>query len=112
MTKDEVIKLLVLIESVYSKCSLKDETVLQWFQLCSEMDYEKVFARLKTHLRKSPFPPVIGEIAVFIYEENHSQASLQSWMKKGRERMERDRISNKRTALPLWLTEYSPRKTV
>ncbi|MDF2856999.1 MAG: hypothetical protein K0Q87_2850 [Neobacillus sp.] len=112
MTKDEVIKLLVLIESVYSKCSLKDETVLQWFQICSEMDYEKVFARLKTHLRKSPFPPTLGEIAVFKYEENHSPTTLQECLKKGREGNERGRISNKRTELPQWLTEYSPRKTV
>ncbi len=54
MTKDEVMKLLVLIESVYSNCSLKDETVLQWFQYCAEMDYEKVLMRLKTHIRNRP----------------------------------------------------------
>jgi hypothetical protein len=112
MTKDEVMKLLVLIESVYSNCSIKDETVLQWFQLCAEMDYEKILARLKTHIRKSPFPPRIGEIAVFTYEENHSPATLQEWMKRGREAMECDRISNKRTSLPHWLAEYSPRKSV
>jgi hypothetical protein len=112
MTKDEVMKLLVLIESVYSNCSIKDETVLQWFQHCAEMDYEKILTRLKTHIRKSPFPPAIGEIVVFTYEEEHLPATLQEWMKKGRVGMERDRISNKRTALPLWLNEYSPRKSV
>jgi hypothetical protein len=112
MTKDEVMKLLVLIESVYSSCTFKDETVQQWFQICADMDYEKVLARLKTHIRKSPFPPAIGEIAVFTYEEKPIPATLQEWLKKGLEGMERDRISNKQTALAHWLTEYSPRKSV
>ncbi|WP_342433455.1 replicative helicase loader/inhibitor [Neobacillus sp. FSL H8-0543] len=112
MTKDEVMKLLVLIESVYSHCTFKDETVQQWFQFCSEMDYEKVLARLKSHIRKSPFPPVIGEIAVFEFEENHFPATLQEWMKKGRERIECDHKSNQRISIPNWLSEYSTRKSV
>ncbi|WP_342433278.1 replicative helicase loader/inhibitor [Neobacillus sp. FSL H8-0543] len=112
MTKDEVMKLLVLIESVYSNCSLKDETVLQWFQFCAEMDYAKVLARLKTHIRKSPFPPAIGEIAVFTYEENHFPATLQEWMKKGRERIECEYNVNNRIPIPEWLAEYSTRKSI
>ncbi len=112
MTKEEVVKLLVLIESVYPNCILKDETVQQWFQFCSEMEYGKVLTKLKNHIRKSPFPPTIGDIAVFHFEENHFSATLQKWMKKGRERIECDSKSNKRRPLPAWLSEYSPRKSV
>jgi hypothetical protein len=112
MTKEEVVKLLVLIESVYSNCILKDETVQQWFQFCFEMDYEKVLTKLKNHIRKSPFPPAIGDIAVFHYEENYFPVKLQEWIKKGRERIECDYKSNKRGPLPTWLAEYSPRKSV
>jgi Loader and inhibitor of phage G40P len=112
MTKEEVVELLVLIESVYPHCILKDETVLQWFQFCSEMEYEKVLTKLKNHIRKSPFPPAIGDIAVFHFEENHFPNTLQVWIKKGRERIECDRKSNNRRPLPAWLAEYSPRKSV
>jgi Loader and inhibitor of phage G40P len=112
MTKEEVVKLLVLIESVYSHCILKDESVQQWFQFCYEMDYEKVLTKLQNHIRKSPFPPAIGDIAVFQFEENQFPATLQEWMKKGRERIECDTKSNNRGSLPAWFAEYSPRKSI
>jgi Loader and inhibitor of phage G40P len=112
MTKEEVVKLLVLIESVYPNCILKNETVQQWFEFCSEMDYKKVLSKLKNHIRKSPFPPAIDEIAVFHFEENLFPATLQEWMKEGRVRIEYDYKSNKLGPLPAWLAEYSPRKSV
>ena len=112
MTKEEVVKLLILIESVYPNCVFKDETVQQWFQFCSEMDYEKVMTKLKNHIRKSPFPPAIADIAVFPIEENDFPETLQKWMKKGRERIERERKPNPRSTLPEWLAEYSVRKSI
>ncbi|MEH7178515.1 replicative helicase loader/inhibitor [Neobacillus vireti] len=112
MTKAEVVKLLAMIESVYSHCIFKDETIQQWFEFCSEMDFEKVMAKVKNHIRKSPFPPAITDIAVFPFEENNFPESLQDWMKKGRERIERDPKSNRRGPTPAWLAEYSPRKFI
>lgn len=110
MTKDEVFKLLVLIESAYPNCIVKDETVQLWFQSCPEMDLEKVMMKLKNYIRKSPFPPTISDIAVFSYEESDFPNIVQEWMKKGRERVECD--SSKRRLIPSWLAEYSPRKSV
>jgi hypothetical protein len=112
MTKEEVVKLLVLIESIYPKCVLKDKAVLQWFQFCSEMDYEKVLTKLKNHIRKSPYPPAIADIAVFHFEENDFPEKLQEWMKKGRERIECERNNAKRIPIPDWLAEYSTRKSI
>jgi hypothetical protein len=112
MTKKEVLKILVLIESVYSNCILKDETVLQWFESCSEMDFDKVMAKLKLHIRKSPFPPAIADIAVFSYEEYDFPDTLQEWMKIGRERIEPEHNHTERIIIPAWLAEYSIRKTV
>jgi hypothetical protein len=112
MTKKEVLKLLVLIESVYSNCILKDETVLQWFESCSEMDFDKVMAKLKHHIRKSPFPPAIADIAVNSYEEYDFPDTLQEWMKIGRERIEPEHNHTERIIIPAWLAEYSIRKTV
>nr|WP_263327767.1 replicative helicase loader/inhibitor [Neobacillus sp. Marseille-Q6967] len=112
MTKDEVVKLLVLIESVYSHCVIKDDTIQQWFQFCSEMDYGKVMAKLKNHIRKSPFPPAISDIAVFLFEEEEDfPATLQEWMKKGRERIEREHNHAKQIPIPDWLREYSTRRS-
>jgi hypothetical protein len=111
MTKEEVVKLLIFIESVYPNFIFKDETVQQWFQFCSEMDYEKVMAKVKNHIRKSPFPPAIADIAVFPFEENDFPETLQKWIKKGRERIERERKPQKRNTLPEWLAEYSTRKS-
>jgi hypothetical protein len=112
VTKEEVVKLLVLIESVYSNCIFKDETVQQWFHFCSQMDYERVLTKLKNHIRKSPFPPVIGDIAVFHCEENDFPVKLQEWIRKRSERIESDSNLNKQRKLPAWLTEYTPRKSV
>jgi len=109
MTKEEVVKLLILIESVYPSCIFKNETVQQWFQFCSEMDYEKVMAQVKNHIRKSPFPPVFADIAVFASEENDFPKILQKWMRKGREGIEQERKPHKRNQ---WLAEYSARKNV
>ncbi|MBT2654634.1 hypothetical protein J7E81_05155 [Bacillus sp. ISL-18] len=110
MTKSEVVNLLILIESVYSNFVFKDETVQQWFQFCSEMDVEKVMAKLKNHIRKSPYPPTIADIAVFPFEENDFPAPLQKWMKTGPERMEYNQT--KQITIPHWLTEYSTRKSI
>ncbi|NRD79118.1 hypothetical protein HPT25_17305 [Bacillus sp. BRMEA1] len=112
MTKQEVVKLLVLIESVYSNFIVKDETVLQWFEFCSEMDFEKVMTKLKNHIRKSPFPPMIADIAVFSFEENDFPETLKDWMKEGRERIEHERSHAKRSPIPEWLMEYSTRKSI
>jgi hypothetical protein len=100
VTKEEVLKLLVLIESVYPNCICKDETVLQWFQFCSKMDYEKGLTKLKNHIRINPFPPSIGEIAVFPFEENHLPATLQEWMEVEREKIECNPNSKLRGPIP------------
>ncbi|MDQ0200139.1 replicative helicase loader/inhibitor [Neobacillus ginsengisoli] len=84
MTKKEVLKILVLIETVYSYCMTKDETVSYWFQYCSEMEFDKVMAKLLVHIRKSPYPPSISELTEFT-SENTKQA---------------------------WISEYTPKKSV
>ncbi|MEH7255155.1 replicative helicase loader/inhibitor [Neobacillus niacini] len=111
MTKKAVMELLVLIESVYPHCIFKNETIQQWFQFCSEMDYDKVLTKLKNHIRKSPYPPTIADIAVFHLEKNDFQERLQKWMKNERERFECER-NNAMYPIPDWLLEYSTRKSI
>jgi len=108
MTKEEVVKLLILIESVYPNCVLKGETVQQWFQFCSEIDYEKVMGQVKNHIRKSPFPPAFADIAVFTSVENDFPETLQN----GKKKIKREWKSDLRNSIPEWLSEYSARKNV
>ncbi|WP_462412904.1 hypothetical protein [Neobacillus sp. Marseille-QA0830] len=113
MTKDEVMKLLVLTERVYPKFVFKDETIQQWFEFCGQMDFEKVMAKLQSHIRLSPYPPTIADIAVFTYKENdYFPNRLQEWWKESRERMEREHHHANSKHLPNWLVEYSARKPV
>ncbi|WP_160719472.1 replicative helicase loader/inhibitor [Bacillus sp. USDA818B3_A] len=111
MTKTEAVKLLTLIESVYPHFLVKDEMVLLWFQLCSEMDNEKVLEKLKAHIRKSPYPPVIADIAVFSLEETDTWAALQELVFKGHESIKGERGHS--SPIPShWSAEYTSRKTV
>lgn len=109
MTKHEMIKLLVLIESVYSSFITKDDTILQWFKFCSKMDYEKVMIKLQNHIRKSPYPPTITDISVFTVESEDFSETLESWKKRRKDQIEQDRRSGNQGPLPAWLLEYTLR---
>jgi len=110
MTKDEVIKLLVLIESVYSPCVTKDETVMNWFNFCAEMNYEQVMEKLMEHIRKSPYPPTMANLSVFKDERNEGPAPLEKWVEGRTERMAQEPRSGKRNPIPVWMREYSTRR--
>jgi len=109
MTKQEMIKLLVLIESVYSSCITKDDTILHWFEFCSQMDYEKVLRKLHNHIRNSPYPPTMADISVFTSESNVFTETSVSRMKKEKEVLEQNRRINTWESLPAWLFEYTLR---
>ncbi|WP_052352898.1 replicative helicase loader/inhibitor [Neobacillus dielmonensis] len=109
MTKSELMKLLVLTEKAYPKFLFKDGTVQQWFEFCSQMDFDKVMAKLKNHIRISPFPPAMADIAVFASGDAEIPKALQRWMNEERERIEREQHHFHRTELPYWIAEYSVR---
>ncbi|WP_066062872.1 replicative helicase loader/inhibitor [Neobacillus soli] len=109
MTKQEVIKLLVLIESVYSSCLTRGETVLHWFKFCQELDYKKVMGNLQNHIRNSPYPPTIAEIAVFKTDRNALSEELETWILE-RSGIEQDSGNEIRRPISAWMCEYIPRK--
>jgi hypothetical protein len=111
MTKHEVIKLLVLIETVYSHCMTKNETVAYWFDFCSKMNKENVMMKLNEHIRKSPYPPTIANLTVFTNEVNEFPEKVESWIKQGRERREQDSKSVNQRPKLAWMEEYSLRKS-
>lgn len=109
MTKAEVIKILVQIETVYSYCMTKDETVIHWFEFCQVMDYKEVLIKLHEHIRRSPYPPSIADLAVFITEMNEFPEKLEKWMEEGRGRIEQGRRNTNLKPTTTWMHEYSPR---
>jgi len=70
MSKDEALKLLVLIESVYSNFIFTDYTVQKWLEISTKMDFSLVMSKLKSHIRNSPYPPAIGDITDFSTNNN------------------------------------------
>lgn len=109
MTKQEMIKLLVLIESVYSSFIPKDDTILQWFEFCSKMDYEKVMIKLQNHIKRSPYPPTIIDITVFTSESEDFSETLATWEKKRKNQIEQVSRNGSRGPVPTWLLEYTLR---
>jgi hypothetical protein len=105
MTKQEVIKLLVLIETVYSFCVTKDETVSNWFEFCSELEYETVMKKIRNHIRKNPYPPAFRELAESIDDKNDSS---KKWFMVSGEKTVRIYNNSKQSA---WMDEYSPRNS-
>lgn len=106
MTKEEVFNILVLIESVYSYCITTNETVMLWFQFYQEMDYQKVMKKLQAHIRKSPFPPSIAELAVFIEKEKKSPDLLDKFFLEERGRIEWDKRIGHGNQVYTWMQEY------
>ncbi|MDQ1145966.1 hypothetical protein QE429_002793 [Bacillus sp. SORGH_AS 510] len=88
MTKEEVFKLLVLIESVYPNCVIKNDMVLHWFKLAPFLDYQTLIGRLHSHIRKCPYPPSLQDLSEarkkLMHDANHGfmQKSISSWMQE------------------------------
>jgi Loader and inhibitor of phage G40P len=112
MTKQEVFKLIALIESVYPYCTTKNETVSFWFNFCADMDYEKVLARLREHMRKIPYPPSIADISEFTTKNNMLPERVDTIKTVERVWREKERINRKINLLPAWMDEYIPKKSI
>ncbi|MEH7419069.1 hypothetical protein V7266_27965 [Neobacillus drentensis] len=98
MTKKEALNILALIETVYSSCLIKNQTVIHWLQICSELDYENVLDKIFVHMKVSPYPPTMEDLAIVgkIKDENLLDLRIQLPHENNRERI-----------VPKWMQEYS-----
>lgn len=89
LTKEEVFRLLVLIESVYPNFVLKNDIVLDWFRLGPYLDFETIMKMLHSHIRESPYPPTLQYLMmdrkVLMHDAQkgifgYMQKSVSSWM--------------------------------
>ncbi|WP_053369054.1 replicative helicase loader/inhibitor [Bacillus sp. FJAT-27245] len=106
MEKHELMKILVLIESVYPEFTVRAETVENWFAVCREMDYSQVMKKLSAHIRKSPYPPLMAEIAA--YNESDTLSGREGLLleEEGWIQMKHDRFLPKEPPQLPWQTEY------
>jgi hypothetical protein len=102
MTKQEIIKLIILIESVYSNFITKSETVIHWFEFCGEIDYYNVMKNLSCHIRSNPYPPTMTDLTRITVSKNDYP---QSWM----DLAEQDMIIGR--LVPAWIEEYTLRNS-
>ena len=103
MTKQEVMKLLTLIGTIYPTFLTKDEAILLWFGCCQAMVYEKVMKRLLNHIKTSPYPPTLAEIAEFHSEDKECSREMETEI-EGRE------DEPYRRPLKEWMSEYTLRQ--
>lgn len=72
MTRDETIKILMVIQAAYPNYKPQDKTIAVnvWTEMLSDVPYEKVNAALKAYIQtdKSGYAPSIGEIRSKIQE--------------------------------------------
>ncbi|WP_316568971.1 replicative helicase loader/inhibitor [Neobacillus sp. YIM B06451] len=106
MEKHELMKILVLIESVYPEFTVKDETVENWFAVCREMDYSLVMKKLSAHIRKSPYPPLMAEIAVYNEDDLLSGREGMLLEEEGWIQMKHDSLLPKEPPQMPWQNEY------
>lgn len=83
MRKKEAIRLLCLIEHVYPVIIIKSESVTRWLNLCEHLNYNAVFARLEAHIRKSPYPPRLNDLALLSGPVCELPHYLQNWVEAG-----------------------------
>ncbi|CEG27274.1 replicative helicase loader/inhibitor [Bacillus sp. B-jedd] len=106
MEKQELIKILVLIESVYPDFTVKNETVEDWFAVCRDMDYSQVLKNLACHMRRSPYPPLMAEIAAYSIEERQEDEEMMILDEEGWVHAKHDSLLPKQHGQPNWQNEY------
>jgi hypothetical protein len=101
LTRAEILNLLVLIESVYTNFVTKDEMVLFWFKIGPYLDCEKVLEKVRSHIRKSPYPPSVEDLIDFSGDMLMPPLSYTAG--------ERGIRGNRQYSLSAWMREYSIR---
>ncbi|RHW42037.1 hypothetical protein D1B31_05190 [Neobacillus notoginsengisoli] len=106
MEKQELLKILVLIESVYPEFTVKNETVENWFAVCRDMDYSQVLKNLTNHMRRSPYPPLMAEIAAYTFDDYAAESKNMVLEEEGWTQVKYNSpLANQSPHMP-WQNEY------
>ncbi|MED0665742.1 replicative helicase loader/inhibitor [Bacillus badius] len=97
MDKQQVFQILQTINAAYARFEVTDERLILWSEMLQGMDYSKVNARLKQHIKENRFPPSISEISVYEQPANNHLEKVKQWEREGAARIERDKNRSKPT---------------
>ncbi|WP_040209012.1 replicative helicase loader/inhibitor [Neobacillus jeddahensis] len=107
MTKQEVLKILVLIESVYTSFMLKNDTVQHWLELSNQMNYGKVLNALLTYMKKSPYPPIMADLVEQKIETIELSTRRIPSIHEKRTKIVQNNIPLRTNTQQIWMAEYS-----
>jgi hypothetical protein len=62
MTYQEALKVIKAVATYYQNFSLTEEKVREWGLVIQEYELNQVMENLRTHVRKSQFPPAISDL--------------------------------------------------
>ncbi|MBX0358371.1 hypothetical protein [Halobacillus sp. Nhm2S1] len=80
MKREEAIEVLETISELYpQKFDITERVANMLIPKLLEMDYQGVMAKLSDFAVRSPFPPTLGEIAVYEPEENLHLEQMKVW---------------------------------
>ncbi|WP_046178832.1 replicative helicase loader/inhibitor [Domibacillus tundrae] len=91
MEIEQVEQILNTINAAYSRFEVTDDRLMLWSEMLLDMDYDKVNARLKQHIKANKFPPSVAEISVFETPKNEHLEKVKQWEREGAERIARER---------------------
>jgi hypothetical protein len=75
----QVLDILETIVAAYPNFELSDKRFYVWQKHLSDMPYEKVMARLETHIEEKTMPPNIAEVAVKPPPKNEFAEKAKRW---------------------------------
>ncbi|MBA2176135.1 hypothetical protein H0266_14660 [Halobacillus locisalis] len=80
MKREQAIDVLETISELYpQKFDITERVANMLIPKLLEMDYQAVLSKLSDFAVRSPFPPTIGEIAVYEPEKNHHLDQMKQW---------------------------------
>ncbi len=87
MNYDQALEILRTIREMYGdhKFPMTKRKVNLMISQLETMDYDKVMSRVEEHVRNSPYPPALCDIAVYEVPDNGMSEKMKQWEKEAAE---------------------------
>ena len=82
MNRMQVVELFKFLKSIYPSFDVNTEKIDAWAIAMTDMDYERVMARVKEYVKENKFPPTVAEIAAYAPEPNTTLQQMEQWRKE------------------------------
>ena len=82
MNRMQVVELFKFLKSIYPSFDVNTEKIDAWVAAMTDMDYERVMARVKEYVKENKFPPTVAEIAAYAPEPNTTLQQMEQWRRE------------------------------